>query len=325
MPQAIPHSQNGAQPPKPVCQQVEGGLRTIQVTAGPRGKPGASQGGFCWQSKFIIRHIADIAEADRRVSPAAAIAAYTALTVLVSDRGNRPTIQVPLSDITKICGNVANTTAKALTLIQEAGFIRITENHFPGTTLKASNSYTLLNHEVSLCNHCRSINNQPETGAVEDLCEETKEKSKNPKERALPQAAAPLEELPSRWLEMAQEEFPTRADVAKIARKFAGKYPAGHRKRTYETLLHWLRIELSPIFREPVHRGYLPEPAGWKVALRAMFPAGTNSTADRCITMEWSELPAEYQVQFTADVQKLASGALPPAPSVAGVTQGILG
>lgn len=286
--------------PPPADMPNVGDYNADEPASADRGKPSDSDGGFCWQNKLLLNHVADAAEADARVSASAARSVYLALTQLSSDIYGQPVV-TSVSEISFVARISNNTTAKSLDLLFEAGFIHITKNVFANTAFKAPSTYSLLKHNGSICNYCLSNYEAAKLSPLGSLLEENLELDKMLKKAPAPQVTdAP----PLRWLELAQQEFPNRGDLEAIARKLLRKYPRGHPKRCYKTFLFWIHIEMNPVFRYTSRTGILPEPSGWREVIRALYPQGTNPAADESIASAWSALAEERQAQFTKEVER---------------------
>jgi hypothetical protein len=250
----------------------------------------------------VLRHIAYAAEADGRVSALAVRSVYLALSQLSSDHGDEQ-FTVPVSEIAHVASVGVTTAGKALDLLREGKFIGVVRNVVTSTRFKAPSTYSLFNHEPSICSYCRALYNPIEGVQVENLCKDTEDAIKSPKKSPAPFVG---EGPPDEWLVRAKADFPERGDLLLIARKLLRKYPRGHRKRTLQTYLHWVRIELNPIFRDGSGPGTLPEPSGWKEVIRSLFPKGANRVADECLETPWGELALEHQIQFSKDVDAAA-------------------
>ena len=270
------------------------------IVANARGKPGGS-GPFCWQSVFILRHVREVAESSRRVSPAAAQSVYVALTELATD-ARCASVQSPISEVAKRAGLGYRTTASALGLIEEAGFVQVQNNYFPGGELRTSNTYTLVSHDVALCKFCLARGNsaklQPLPRSLEDA-EELKEKR------------VPLSFDLVGWIAQAKQEFPTRTDIDAIAAKFSTHYSARPDRMCLQRLLDWVRTERAPRELGPQKPSasipVKPEPPGWREIIAKSFPLTEFPSRDHFEERDWAAISQYNRDWITKQVSEQRS------------------
>jgi hypothetical protein len=137
---------------------------------------------FCWQSKAALKLIKKAFGETHGVCHALAV--YLVLTRFASDEG-ADSFTREKSDIADAAGVSVRKCHDVLGRFSEFGLLQIQRNHFPGTSLKAPSTYTLLavaHGELPIGTPCTSIGMGAEQGNL-PISEE--ELQKNPSNVAL--------------------------------------------------------------------------------------------------------------------------------------------
>ena len=261
------------------------------VVANARENPGGG-GPFCWQSVFVVRHLREVGESAQSISVSSILGVYLALTELATDN-HEATFRVTVSEIAGRAGLGYRTTGTALRLIEEAGMLHVRNNFLGDGAIKTSNTYTLLQHDASICKFClshgegRKFHGLPKS--VEDRGEERKE------ERASP---PPFNEVTEAWIMRAEKEFPERADIPSIAKKFFRHYENKPRARCYERLAEWIRDERNPKNRHP-EKIEDSGPEGWQEYLQRHYPIAEYPTREIYEKGSWARVPLDFKKLIT--------------------------
>lgn len=238
----------------------------------------------------------EVAEASKSVSSTAVLAVYLALTELATDF-HSATFKIPISEIGRRAGLAYRATSAALGIIEQAGFIHCQNNFVGSGFLKASNTYTLLRHDPSICQFCISIGKHAEKPAPPISEEETSQEEAE--KRPLSSLNCEVES----WIQRAESEFPDRSDIRTIAKKFAHHYHGKSSALCYERLADWIRDERSPKYRKAPN---LDEegPVGWREFLSTEYPLSENPHRTEYEKGKWSAVPRDLKITITEGLKR---------------------